>query len=78
VQDECEKLSVNMKIGLTLFATNIPVVISKKTGYIDEWFSHSLDAIFIMWIVITGVAAIALVYPWFKCLTDYNRKHKLR
>jgi len=78
VQEVCNNHALKMKIGFSLFATNAPIVLLKKFGYIDEWFGHSLDAYFIIWIIITMVATIALVQPWVKCLTDYNRRHKLR
>jgi len=78
VLEECNKLSLKMKIGFALFATNAPFVLLKKAGYIDEWFGHSLDAYFISWIVITWVVSLVLVMPWVRCITDYNRKHKLR
>jgi hypothetical protein len=77
VQEECNKYALKMKIGFTLLATNAPIVLLKKAGYIDEWWGHSLDASFITWIAITTVATMALVIPWIRCLTDYNRKHKV-
>lgn len=76
--DKCEKHTRNLKIGLVLFGTNAPIVLLKKAGYIDAWFAHSMDVVFLLWILITGIATMKLVLPYVKCLTDYNRKHKLQ
>jgi len=75
--DECDRLSTKMKIGLMFLGSDVLAGVLKKAGYTDNWFGQSLDLYFMIWIVVTGVIAMALIYPYMTCLTNYNKRHKL-